>query len=147
MRHTITVVLLTATLSVSADDDENKKLLKKLEGSYEVASVEHLGEVLRLEMSGRVTIKGDKYTERFTGGGKGRTRQYSIAVDATKEPAHIDLKVLGGADDGKTILGIIAIEGKAMKICYDMSRDQKRPTEFKTGNNQYLLMTCERLKE
>jgi uncharacterized protein (TIGR03067 family) len=152
MKHVIAILLITTALSTAADNDENKKLLKEMEGSYDVTSIQHLGEELPITMRGEVTIEGDRFSARFQGGGKVSYIRYTISVDATKKPAQIDLKADNGKDKGKTSVGIIRIEGDTINLCFDRPSDhQKRPTEFKTSKNvdfvETLLYTLKKKKE
>ena len=148
MKYAVMILLLSAGFSTAADDEASKKLLKDLEGTYKVTAVEYWGEVVPLQMSGRVTIKADKFTLEFDGGGKSTTRVYTIALDSTTKPIHINLKAEDGPKKVETSFGIISVEGDTSKICYNKAFNQKRPTKFKTSkDDEYMLMTLVKTKE
>jgi uncharacterized protein (TIGR03067 family) len=144
----LVVALLTMSPSVSADQSEKKSLLEQLEGEYEVIGIEYSGELVRLEMSGRIVIKANKLTQIFKSAKSVTPRHYTISVDSTKTPAWIDLKSQDEAKKGETLLGVITIECDVIKVCYNTSSGQKRPTEFKTSNDsEYLLLKARRINK
>ena len=62
-----------------------------------------------------------------------------FTVDPSKKLKEIDYKVTGGANEGKTVLGIYEIDGDTIKFCF-AAPDEKRPTDFtsKEGSNRVL---------
>ena len=80
--------------------------------------------------------------------GKPETNVATIKMDATKKPAHIDLKMDDGPNKGKTLLGIITIDGETIKLCVNEPDDKKRPTEFKTSkDDRYVFLTLKKTKK
>jgi uncharacterized protein (TIGR03067 family) len=151
MKYAVTILFLTAGIAIAADDAESKKLLKELEGTYKIISMEKSGETMpakSLDVFGNVLIKGDKFsTTRKGNDGKMEMRTATIAVDATQKPAHFDGKRDDGPKKDETSLGIIVIEGETIKICVNAD-DKMRPTEFKSSKeNMNGLITLKKIKE
>lgn len=55
----------------------------------------------------------------------------TYALDATKAPTAIDLKPKGGTYDGKTLLGIVKVDGDTMTIAF-AEPGKDRPTAFES---------------
>src|ERR1700683_2988888 len=108
MKYAVTILFLTAAVSTAADDAESKKLLKDLEGSYKITSMERSGEAAPPEFLASIektSIKGDKFTMTFKGkDGKSESKVATITIDATKKPAQIDLKADEGEKKDETAL-------------------------------------------
>ncbi len=128
MKYAVMILFLSAGFSIAADDAESKKLLKDLEGSYKATSADVLGKAAPdiVDLFQKASFKGDKFT--ITGkdkDGKTQTKVRAIAVDATKKPVHIDLKEDSDQKGDQTVLGIIAIDGDTIKICFSESSGKK----------------------
>ena len=161
MKYAVIILFLSTGFSTAADDEASKKLLKDLEGSYKITAAEESGKALSAPLLAafeKVSIKGDKFsltsknmTATANGGvvlGKSETKAATIKVDASKKPAHVDLKPDEGDKKDETALGIIVIEGETIKICFNDETDKKRPTDFKTSkNDKYLLLTLKKTKD
>ena len=148
MKYAVMILFLSAGLSMAADDEASKKLLKSLEGTYKITALEFFGGTVlaqNLDGYGKRWIKGDKFS--FFGG-KSETREFTILLDATKKPAHFDLTAGEGNKKDKSILGIIAIDGETIKICLSETGNNKRPTEFKANKDDgYAFFTLKKVKE
>lgn len=150
MKYAVMILFLAAGISTAADDETSKKLLKDLEGSYKVTAAEALGKSPKsfLDTFEKISIKGAKFSVTFKVDNQLATEVASITVDAIKKPIHFDVKDDSGPSKGKTHLGIISLDGETIKICYNTSSAQKRPTEFKTTkNDEFVFLTLKRIKE
>jgi uncharacterized protein (TIGR03067 family) len=154
MKCAVTILFLSASLSTAADDAESKKLLKNLEGSYKITSAEIRGQVVSTDgdflkvVFEKVSLKGDKFT-MISKNKYGQETEVTgtIAVDAAKKPVHVDFN-FKMSDQTQSASGIIAIDGETIKICINDPADKKRPTEFKTTeDNKYMLITLKKIKE
>lgn len=54
-------------------------------------------------------------------------------------PPAITFKGIKGPNEGKTILAIYELSGNALRICYDLT-GQQRPTTFTTGTEPAQLL-------
>jgi len=55
----------------------------------------------------------------------------TYTLDTTKSPIAIDMKPKGGTYDGKTLLGIVKVDGDTMTICF-AEPGKPRPTKFES---------------
>lgn len=151
MKYTFLGLLLVAGMLTAADDPESRKLLKNLDGAYRVTAVEKAGDAPPkefLESLEKVTIKGNKFSITFRGGGKAEEKSATIDVDATKKPATINLKPDDGEKRDQTVQGIIQIEGDVVKICWTDDANLPRPTKFETNKeNKQFMITLMRTKQ
>jgi uncharacterized protein (TIGR03067 family) len=125
-------------------DDEEKKDLKKLEGTWLPTSAELAGEKFpdKLLKTIKLVLKDDKYT---TNVGE-VTDKGTVKLDESKDPKTMDITGTDGPNKGKTFLCIYELDKDTLKVCYDLS-GKKRPTEFKTKPDSSLyLATYEREK-
>jgi uncharacterized protein (TIGR03067 family) len=60
---------------------------------------------------------------------RGKATAGTYTIDATKDPVAIDMKPKGGTYDGKTLLGIVKVEGGTMTICF-AEPGKPRPAKF-----------------
>ncbi len=153
MRLAVVGLFIIAGSTMAADDSDNKKLFKALEGAYKMTAAEASGEFKPppgfLDSIEKVTIKGNKLSFFFKGeGGKSEEKTATIALDAAAAPAHFDVMPEDGPNKGKTILGIVALEGETLKLCFNHAPGGNRPAEFKTakGDND-MNCTLKKIKE
>ena len=121
------LLALAAGLLVGADDAKDE--LKKLEGTWTMASGEKDGKALAEQ-----TIKGAKLV--FKGG------QHDVKVgddifkgthkvDPSQKPKTIDATDTDGPFKGKTVYGIYEVDGDTFKVCF-AAPGKDRPKEFST---------------
>ncbi len=145
MRTLIGSVLVVVTLSAASDGNaggEKKGKDKGADGTWILVAMEQNGMKLPAEaiekLKMTLTVKGEQYTVTMDGTviDKGTTK-----ADETKKPATLDIKSEEGANKGKTILAIVALDGDSMKACYDME-GKGRPKEFSTkeGSGHVLIV-------
>jgi uncharacterized protein (TIGR03067 family) len=121
---------VTAILFVAADtkDNEAKKELEKLQGTWYMAALEVEGQQVAEEklQSATLTIKGDKYTVTV----KDTTYETVITLDPSKKPKAIDMVFTDGPNKDKIHRGIYELDGDTFKLCRAREPDDERPTEF-----------------
>jgi uncharacterized protein (TIGR03067 family) len=118
---TLTTVLFVASLALAADAKD------EVEGKWKIVSVERDGKAVEMWTDGLRTMKDGKY-ELKPKTGDAVTGGYKI-VDAKAKPKTIDFTPDGGQFKGKTLLGIYAVDGDTLKICF-AEPGKDRPTEF-----------------
>jgi len=138
------LLIVSALFIVAADakEDAVKADLKKLQGRWLLERLERNGfdATKASNVEGYVfeflDAKFFMWRSREKKAGKDSIG-YSITIDPSKDPKHIDIKELA--------LGIYKIEGDTLIICWDI----ERPTEFKGPKDKFgwRLWTLKRLKD
>jgi uncharacterized protein (TIGR03067 family) len=122
------LVVTISLLAAGSKDDATSKDLKKLEGSWTLASGVDDGKKVsakRLE-GARLTFEGENHTVEMGG----KTYKGTHKLDATKKPKTIDITDTDGPFKGKTVLGIYQLKGDQFRICY-APPGKDRPEDFK----------------
>ena len=136
--HVLLVLAVGLLLAADAKEDAAKKELKKLEGTWQVVSMEMDGQKQSEDDAKqfKVIIKENKYTLKM---GDNAINQGTFTIDATKKPKTIDIKPTEGDNAGQTMLGIYEQDGDTQKTCYAQP-DKKRPTKFSSDDGQTLIV-------
>jgi uncharacterized protein (TIGR03067 family) len=115
---------------------------KKLQGNWQVITLETNGKEVSPDDTDRLKVMITGNTMIFKGSTK--NEEMTFMLDPSKKPKEIDLlnpdKTVG------TFLGIYALEGGELKICYGR-KEKDRPGEFgtKSGDHRvYLLLRREK---
>lgn len=142
------LLIVMAGLLVAADakDDEIKKEMAKLEGSWKVVALEKSGKPAPdevLKEAPRITFKGDRINLKFSG--KDKEQESTYKLDPSKKPKEIDIVEKRG-DRNEPSKSIYLLDGDDLKIC--MARPGlERPTEFATKEGaQHSMLTLKREK-
>jgi RNA polymerase sigma factor (sigma-70 family) len=122
---------------------------EKLQGVWRVVDVQERGKATPQVKDRKVTwtFAGDKLTT-FDEASSDPDNDWkaTLKVDPTKSPKEIDFEVHEGHSQGKTFLGIYALDGDDLKVCVGRSRD-RRPTKFTTtGDDSFVLFHLEPIR-
>jgi uncharacterized protein (TIGR03067 family) len=137
------LLVLSAGLLLAADavKDATKADKDKLQGAWQIASVEVNGEEAPDEaLTGfQLTIQGDKYTVKR---GDDLVLEATFKLDATKKPKQLDVTATEGQTKGKTFHSIYTLEDGTLRICRHRDPEEKRPSEFAApaGSQQMLVV-------
>jgi len=125
-------ILVAAFAGVVVAQD---KLLKELEGTYKVTTLEKGGKAAPKEISESVaiTIKGEDFIIKIADDEK----KAKIKVDGSKTPGTIDISPSDGPEKGKTFLGIVKADKGEVTIAFSEKGD--RPKEFKSEGDVMLI--------
>jgi uncharacterized protein (TIGR03067 family) len=141
---------MTAPLSLSADtdDDDVKKELKALQGSWKTVG---------LEIAGKSLPKDGLLDFTFEIGADGKSKAKApqdetlamITVNPKKTPKTIDNLHETGPEKGKKQYGIYKLEGDKLTVCITRagSDEADRPKEFTSKDSSNVLFVFERVKE
>ena len=112
------------------DTDAAKKDLAQLQGEWTMATGSRDGQSLPDAMlkNSKRTCKGDETTVVIGGQLLMKTK---FTLDPSKKPKCIDYQITGGANAGKTQLGIYELDGDTVKFCFS-TPGKDRPTDFTT---------------
>jgi uncharacterized protein (TIGR03067 family) len=134
------MVLLSAGFLMAADakKDDPKDLLKKLDGNWQVISLEVDGQKTSADETKlfKVTIKNGSYTLKNQ---DNTVNEGTLKIDASKKPMTIDITPKKGDNAGKVMPGIIEIEGDTQKVCF-VGPDKDRPTKFVAESGTTLIV-------
>ena len=131
----VSTVLLVGGLCAG---DDKKDDPDKLQGRWQVVSMELDGEPIPDVKGVRVVVKRNTWTFRGLALDKVAV---TVRADAGKSPKHLDLR----EDDGDDAAwpGIYKLEGDTLTFCRSNLAGGKRPTEFK-GTPGVILIVCKR---
>ena len=125
-----------SVLALAASEDAAQDELAKFQGNWEMSSMTFEGNDAGAGAKARRVFKGEKSTLFL--GAENRGVQ-SIKVDASKNPAQIDLKHEDGPLAGETIKGIYKFDGGILTLAY-RGLGKERPADFtsKAGSGVFL---------
>jgi uncharacterized protein (TIGR03067 family) len=144
MMRSSVLALALVSVGVASAQDDGKKELKKLQGTWQVVSAQENGKPvpdevvqnLKLVVKGKqLTLKGvENLIEKF---GK-----ITLTVDPATTPKIIDFKVESGSEKDNKYEGIYELKGGEWKICSATVSGGNRPGEFeaKEGSNRVLFV-------
>ena len=140
------LLLTTTAFADNAKDDAIKKDRKRIEGTWQITSLEIGGNKSKDEDVKKLTVvNGDDGTWSVRSEGKEISKGTST-FDPTKKPKTIDFTPTEGGGKGEEFLGIYQLRKNNRKLCFAPS-GKDRPTEFSsTADNQQLLVTFERVE-
>ena len=131
-------VLALAPFASARADDDTKKELKALQGTWKVVAAEQDGDPLDRIIGGTLTIKDNNFTIKTAGGTE---MKGDLTLNPSKKPKHIDLAHQEGLLKDKTWQGIYELKDDTLKLCYaEADSEKERPSEFKTLKKSRLLL-------
>jgi uncharacterized protein (TIGR03067 family) len=112
---------------------------KALQGDWIPVKAELGGQTMPETVLKTISLKLGDGTYDVSVGGAPDKGTYEI--DASTTPRSMIIKGTDGPNKGRTIPAIYELEGKTLRICYDLSGAQQ-PKEFKTaaGTKLYLVV-------
>ena len=139
-----TILLSTAAVAQSTEDEKEKKARDELQGTWLPRSAELDGEKLSDQdiKSIKLVVTDDKY--KVTVGDS--VDEGTFTLDTSSDPRGMEIKGTSGPNKGKTIPAIYELKEDTLKVCYNLE-GKDRPTEFKTNaGSKFYLVTYKREK-
>jgi uncharacterized protein (TIGR03067 family) len=144
--HAFCLLLATAVFQPEPPGDKAFiEELKRLQGSWQVELQEENGEKLSADdLKGRTILFGKNAIVLMR---NNQVLQISaLKLDPSKSPRTANAMIVQGKQKGDIMLGIYALDGDVMKICFD-PQGQERPKDFKTtAGSGHLLIVCKRIR-
>jgi uncharacterized protein (TIGR03067 family) len=131
------------------EDDDAKKDLALLQGTWKIVGKEFMGKKATKEeieeLKGATVIQGNKKTEWTQG--KEIISEATFKLDPKAKPKALDLTYISGPLKEKMDLAIYEVTGDTLRVCYPIE-ESKRPTEFAgKADGKTLLLTYQRAKK
>jgi len=149
LRYAPLAVLAGLLVAADAKDDKAGAELKKMEGTWMLASGERDGQKLPDEQvrKGRITWKGKEVTVDTPHQSK-ETIKATVTVRPSREPKEMDFVRSAGPGAGKPMRGIYEFTGDdEYRICFAPA-GKPRPKEFRTeAGSGHMLHVWKRVKE
>jgi uncharacterized protein (TIGR03067 family) len=141
----VTLLALFLASGAAAQPADVRSDLKKMEGTWSIASLERDGEVLDPSKfrDQLVTIQGDRYVVK-KGGMAVESGLYRL--DPRQSPKAMEIRPTSGPYAGRVLLGIYQITEDERAVCYSLP-GKPRPKVFKTTpNGGEILVIYKRVK-
>lgn len=137
-------LLLAAQIPVPAApepaDPAVEAELQRLQGTWQLESMERGGEKAPVEADGRTFFVGGR---AFLGKREDGLpfQSGTLKVDPSKSPKAISAAIAQGEGEGAFMLGIYELDGDVLKLCFDPDGEE-RPTGFATeeGSRRFLAV-------
>lgn len=129
------MALFVALTPVVAQDSGQE--VAQLQGSWTVLTAEREGKPTDVIKGDKLVISGTNYTIKTK---KGTEQKGTISVNAAANPKTIDLIPADGPQKDKPMLGIYALEGETLRICWIEPPGKDRPTAFVTRSDSRLAL-------
>jgi uncharacterized protein (TIGR03067 family) len=114
----------------ASDQADGKRGLEALQGEWEVVEVNANGtdrtEELK-KMGFKITFQG---TTMRIPGKPGKSPEFTVTLDAAKEPKVIDMLPTNGPFKGQTLAGIYDLKGDELRLCMPNQPKEERPGSF-----------------
>jgi uncharacterized protein (TIGR03067 family) len=163
MRPVLSLILAACMVAAAIDrtdgaplreDDPAKKDLALLQGAWEIVGKEFMGKKATKEeidkLKGEMVIKDGKVTQwQDDAGLRSVVSEATLKIDPKAEPKALDLTYTKGElVEGKTIPAIYEVKDDTLKVCYALTPDDKRPTDFAgKGDGKAFFLTYKRVKK
>jgi uncharacterized protein (TIGR03067 family) len=134
------VCLVAAIGRLSAADEDAKKELKSLQGTWKVTALTHDGKEAPKDAIEKMVlmVKDDTYTLKMGGD---EEESGTIKIDPSEKPKTIDFVIKKGKDKGKTQQGIYALEGDNLKCCMsEPGKDRPKALASKKESGHILVV-------
>jgi uncharacterized protein (TIGR03067 family) len=132
------LIAVVVLIAANPDDDAAKKDLEKLQGNWQLISMERDGKKTPQEDAKKITltIQGNKFVLRKDGE---VISEGTMSLDPTRKPKEIDETITTGPNKGKVFSAIYEIDDEHHKICF-AAAGKERPTAFSSlpGSGQLL---------
>jgi uncharacterized protein (TIGR03067 family) len=125
-------------------DDPNEADLKRIEGAWQMINADQDGVPVPEEAIRNQSIVFEKGTYEVLNKEE-VVENGTFAIDASKTPHTIDLKIEKGEGQGKTQLGIYAFEGETLKCAFALPGASQRPEKLESRpNTDIFVLSLER---
>lgn len=155
----MSLIMILAFVAIGTEPlpEAARKELKSLQGKWIIVRGEKNGNSLDFPADGDmvlvVEIKEDRWLlGNAKKGGEQLDKGRFVMLDGKANPKCMDLKSAEKGVEGTIIESIYKLEGDTLTICsnqatYRDNKQRSRPSEFKSNDNDTIVMVMKRLKE
>lgn len=131
MTKVLGALLACVLLAADSNEDQAKKDLEALAGTWAMTALEVEGEKVSEEriQGTELVIKDGKYIVTA----RGQSYETAITLDPSKKPKEIDMTFKDGPNKDKVQRAIYELEGDTFKLCRSRDPDFGRPKDFTTS--------------
>jgi len=148
LRLVCVLIVMAIPALLTAGDDDVRKELKALQGTWKAVALEAGGKALPKQV-----VPDFLFIVAADGKAIGRMGKIeyeaNIRVDAKKDPKTIDNIHESGVHKGKKQFGVYKLEADKWIVCMTApgAQESDRPKSFETKDSRNVMFTFERLKE
>lgn len=135
MKSLLSVGLFFSALCLCLADDKKDVTA----GKWTIESVSRDGKDVAALKGATREHKDGSYTLTPVKDSTAKSSTGTYTLDASKSPIAIDMKPKGGTYDGKTLLGIVKVDGDTMTICF-AEPGKDRPSKFESSAGSGLVL-------
>jgi uncharacterized protein (TIGR03067 family) len=135
MKALLSLVLGLGLVGVAFAEDKKDPTA----GKWVVESVTRNGKVIAAYKGGTRVQGEGKYTFTPPAESKIPPTTGTYTLDASKTPMSFDAVAKGGTFDGKTLLGIVKVEGDTMTVAF-AEPGKERPTKFESPEGSSVVL-------
>lgn len=144
MRRGILVVLGLLFLCSFLNAEDPTGDLKKIQGRWVIKSLEKGGEQApKGLLNATFSISENKMTMEVSAKDspdrKGGARHFTVLLDSSKKPKHIDLISLQEPNKDALIQGIYSLSDSELSLCMPDEKAEMRPNEFESPKGSSLM--------
>jgi uncharacterized protein (TIGR03067 family) len=140
------ILLSMALASEARSEDKTQEESTKFQGAWQILTGQVAGKPVpedKIKGTTMVVAKDGLFVQDR---GNKKTWVMTYKLDPSQKPKTITMTITEGERKGQTALGIYALEGDDLKLCYSLPGEE-RPTEFATKENgKQLLFVLKRDK-
>jgi uncharacterized protein (TIGR03067 family) len=137
MKRCALLLVAVALLGAENKDDASKADLAKMQGTWQITTVEEDGKKVPAEKLAKaeLIIKDDTYTLKVGD----EPRAGTFTLDATKTPKAIDRTGKDGPNKDKTFPGIYEVDDNTLRVCFAQP-GKDRPTKLTSEGGLQLMI-------
>jgi uncharacterized protein (TIGR03067 family) len=130
-------------VSVSADEQDAKKALAELKGTWQLVNEVDAGTPFPADPKEVFIFNGESLVNKVD---TKVTDEFTLKIDPTKTPKEIDLVPQKDPNKGVPAPAIYKVEGNKLTICVNFTPGAKRPSNFESNNtNRNIILTMQKM--
>jgi uncharacterized protein (TIGR03067 family) len=146
MRFLMVAVVTASVLGFATAQDDAKKVMKEMQGTYSVKSVKVGGNAAPDDLMKTIKEFVIKDDQLVTVKSDGKEDAVTFKIDPSTTPAQFDMIPPKDKSNEKPKPGVFKRERDELTIVLGMTSDSKRPTDFKGEGKDQMVMVLVKKK-